>query len=149
MADRFPITPESLVHETLQAVTLLRERGESSPGCVTIRTIHLDQIEAKLHILLALLTAPPTPAVVREMRPLVQALAAELDRLGWSSDTAPRGPLCLDVFPTNETGVVAVEHLHGPTCFTGEALLAILQQLATPLSYHDLWQAMQPAKVDE
>jgi hypothetical protein len=150
MADRFPITPESLVRETLQAVTWLKEWNELTPGWRAIRTSYLAQIEAKLQTLLALLTAPPTPAVVREMRPLVQALAAELGRLGWSSETAPPGDCCLDAFPTNEAGIVAIESpSESTTCFYGVPLLAILRGLPDDITWNDVWQAIQPAVVND
>jgi hypothetical protein len=145
----FPVTPESLARETLQAVSLLQELDELTPNCVPIRRSYLGQIEAKLQRLLTLVTAPPPPVVVQDMRPLVRALDAELDRLGWTSATAPRGPCCLDVFATNEAGIVAVEHPTGSTCFSGTALLAILEQLTDDINYGDLWQAMQPAMVQE
>jgi hypothetical protein len=149
MPEPFPVTPESLTREILQAVTLLRERGESSPGCVTIRTTHLTQIDAKLQLLLDLLTGEGTPAMLRKMRPLVRAIDRHFDRLAWSSDTALPGEPCLDVFSTTEAGIVAVEHAEGTMCFYGGPLLAILEQLPDGSEYDELWQAMQPARVKD
>jgi hypothetical protein len=145
----FPTTPESLVRETLQAVTLLRDLDEVTPGCLTVRRRHLDQIEEKLQLLLVLLTTPPTPAVVRKMRPLVQAIDRELDRLEWSSDTAPPGDECLDAFATNDVGIVALTAPYDTTCYHGAALLAILEALPEDTDWDTLGQAILPAMVHE
>jgi hypothetical protein len=149
MADLFPTTPESLVRETLQAVTLLRELDDLTPGCLAVRRSHLEQIEAKLQTLRALLTAPPPSAVEREMRPLIRAIDDELDRLGWSSENAPPGDRCLDAFPTNKACIVAIESPYETTCFYGSPLLAILEGLPDDIDWDDLWQAMRPALADQ
>jgi hypothetical protein len=137
----FPITPESLVRETLQAVTLLRELEELTPGCLAVRRSHLDQIEAKLHALLALLTTPPTPAVV-------QAINRELDRLGWSSDTAMPGTECLAAFPTETPGLVTLANFCTTITVHGGPLLAILQALPEETAWEDLCIALRPALAD-
>jgi hypothetical protein len=145
----FPTTPESLVRETLQAVTWLTELDEVTPGGLAVRRSHLEQIATKLQLLLAVLTAPPTPAVVREMQPLVDAIQAELDRLGWSSSTAPEGVHCLDAFPTNEAGIVALTDLDDTHCFHGEALLALLQALPEDTDWDMLLLAILPAIAED
>jgi hypothetical protein len=134
----FPTTPESLVCETLQAVTLLLAMDEVAPGSLTIRRSHLEQIEAKLQQLRALLTAPPPLAVV-------QAINRELDRLGWSSDTAMPGTECLAAFPTETPGLVTLANFCTTITLHGGPLLAILQALPEETAWDDLCIALRPA----
>jgi hypothetical protein len=145
----FPITPESLTRETLQAVTLLRELEELTPGCLAVRRSHLEQIEAKLQTLRTLLTAPSPSTVAHTMLPLVQAIQAELDRIGWSSDTAPRGPHCLTAFPTHVAGLVTLANFCTTITLHGGALLAILQALPEETAWEDLCIALRPALADQ
>ena len=81
--------------------------------------------------------------VIREVD-IVTQINLELDRLGWSSDTAPEGETCLDAFPTEDTGVVALEDTQETTLFDGAGLLSTLTALPAEIEWEDLWQAILP-----
>jgi hypothetical protein len=83
------------------------------------------------------------------MLPLVQAINRELDRLGWSSDTAPRGPHCLTAFPSHIAGIVRLATSCTMLCFDGRALLAILQALPEETAWEDVCIALRPALADQ
>ena len=76
------------------------------------------------------------------------AINAELDRLGWSSDTAPAGKRCLDAFPTEDAGIIVISDPQEETAFYSEPLLRVLYDLAAPLSYDDVCHAIRPYRVD-
>jgi hypothetical protein len=82
-------------------------------------------------------------------RDMCKAINAELDRLEWSSDTAPEGDTCIDAFPTKEAGIVALADNQETTCFYSEALLRVLFNLQAPISWDNLWHAMLPHMVKE
>ena len=88
-----------------------------------------------------------TPAQVST--DMCTAINAELDRLSWSSDTAPEGDTTLDAFPTDGEGIVMVADNQEQTCFYAEPLLRTLLDLAAPISYDDLWYAILPHMIEE
>lgn len=76
----------------------------------------------------------------------------ELDRLGWSSTTAPEGASTLDCWNTPTTEEDGLVTLHDPqevTMFRGEALLEALRQLPEGISWEALWHAILPHSVQE
>lgn len=75
---------------------------------------------------------------------IVTQINLELDRLGWSSDTAPEGETCVDAFPTEDTGVVVLEDTQETTMFDGAGLLSVLTALPAEIEWEDLWQAILP-----
>ena len=77
------------------------------------------------------------------------AINNELDRLGWSSDTAPEGNTSLDAVPTDEAGVVAILDTQETSLFHSETLLRLLFEVQPPVTYDALWQAILPAMVAE
>lgn len=83
---------------------------------------------------------------------LDQRIDAELDRLGWSSTTAPEGASTLDCWQTPTTAVDGIVTLHDEqevTPFHGEALLVALMALAPGVSWDDLWYEILPHMVQE
>jgi hypothetical protein len=82
-------------------------------------------------------------------RALCAAINFELDRLQWSSDTAPAGNTCLDAFPTQDAGVIIVADTQEETPFASEALLRALCWLTPPITYEHLWHAMLPCIIQD
>lgn len=77
---------------------------------------------------------------------------AELDRLGWSSRTAPEGNSTLDAWntaTTDQDGIVTLHDDQEVTPFHGLVLLHTLQGLQPAISWDDLWQAILPHMVEE
>ena len=75
---------------------------------------------------------------------------AELERLGWSSTTAPAGLATLDAWKTPTTDADDIVTLHdrqGVTLFKGRALLETLRTLPENIDYENLWQAIVPHMV--
>jgi hypothetical protein len=82
----------------------------------------------------------------------------ELDRLGWSSTTAPEGSLTLDCWlvetPEDEDppGVyqqlVSLHEDEEVTLCHGALLLRTLRLLDAPIAYEDLWHEIMPYTVD-
>ena len=73
----------------------------------------------------------------------------ELDRLGWSSTTAPEGSSTLDCWDTETPGVVVLHDTQEVTAFHGPALLDTLRALPDGTSWDDVWQAILPHMLDE
>jgi hypothetical protein len=73
----------------------------------------------------------------------------ELDRLGWSSETAPPGANSLDAFLTETEGIVSLHDTQEITDFRGSELLTILQMLPASIAWEDLWQAILPLAEEE
>lgn len=77
---------------------------------------------------------------------------AELDRLGWSSRTAPEGNSTLDAWntaTTDQDGIVTLHDDQEVTPFHGLVLLHTLQGLQPAISWDDLWHAILPHMVEE
>ena len=77
---------------------------------------------------------------------------AELDRLGWSSTTAPEGNSTLDAWNTPATeadGIVTVHDAQEVTRFQGQALLETLRTLPDGIAWDDLWQEIVPHMVHD
>lgn len=93
--------------------------------------------------------APPAPTtpdgLLRFSRYLASAISRELDRLDWSSETAPPGEQCLEAFPaTPGHGVVAVDGPEGTCCYDGLPLLQHLVDLEPPLTWEAMLAALRP-----
>ena len=89
------------------------------------------------------------PTDIQEHFERCRAINRELDRLGWSSDTAPPGTSCLDAFPTTQGGIVVISDPQEETAFYSEPLYRALKDLEPPVSYDDIWHAMLPHLVEE
>ena len=80
---------------------------------------------------------------------MCDAINRELDRLRWSSDTAPEGNTTLDAFPTDAAGIVMLADTQEQTLFYAEPLFRVLCDLQPPISYDEIWHAMLPHMVSE
>lgn len=77
---------------------------------------------------------------------------AELDRLGWSSTTAPEGSSTLDAWnsPTTDAdGIVTLHDSQEVTRFHGLALLETLRTLPDEIDWDALWHEILPHMVAE